>query len=185
MARGSVQQMIEQLLKQTSRVSTREVAIGAGVSRQAAQKQLKALVRAGRLAVEGRARAARYRLEVDDSARPVDVPPESSTAPRRVLRHVAETGSLFRLSARLLLSELTADELVLDFTGVMDVGEEFLEEVFTCFPQANPGVQLAIVNLPPGVRARVRDYARSRCRLTILPSLPPPPRSAGVAPAFS
>ncbi len=60
MARGSVVQTIEALFAQSPKVSTREVALRAGVSRQAAQKQLKAMVAKGHLSVQGKARAARY-----------------------------------------------------------------------------------------------------------------------------
>ena len=218
MPRGVVSQVIEQLLERESNLTTKEVAHRAGVSRQAAQKQLKLLVSSGVLTVEGKARAAKYRrpdadvralkakvsdlaellkfkLEdpkpfgqgsghavvvsqpvvdaepvvdsaprmtrpdaprsrVDDSGRPSNVLP----MPRAVRLGVAETGALYRLSARLLLHELVADVVTLDFTGVMEASEEFLEEVFVRWADSNPWSVVRVENVPEALRARVQRY---------------------------
>lgn len=210
MGRGVVSQVIEELLSKDARLTTRDVAHRAGVSRQAAQKQLKLLVSSGMLTVEGKARAAKYRrpdadvralrakvsdlaellrfklddpkptvnpqvdvsrgavalpavddstpavapVQVDDSPRPANVLP----LPRTLTLGVAETGSLYRLSARLLLHEVEADVVTLDFTGVMEATDEFLEEVFVRWAEANPLTVLRAVNVPPELDERVKRY---------------------------
>jgi HTH domain len=213
MARGVVAQVIEELLDKEPRLTTKVVADRAGVSRQAAQKQLKLLVSCGVLTVEGKARAAKYRRPdaevralkakvsdlaellrfklddpkptvvpapteprgrlddsrpavvsapvddsrtalVDDSHRPANVLP----LPRTVTLGVAETGALYRLSARLLLHELEADVVTLDFTGVMEASDEFLEEVFVRWADANPCAVLRAVNVPTALQERVQKY---------------------------
>lgn len=200
MARGVVSQVIEALLEQDERLTTRDVAHRAGVSRQAAQKQLKLLVSSGVLTVEGKARAAKYRrpdadvrklkakvsdlaellrIKVDDlppvggTPRVVDSPPAPTPAPapvdalpanvlplpRLVSLAVAETGALYRLSARLLLHEVQADVLTLDFNGVMEATDEFLEEVFLRWAPQHPCAVLRIVNVPPSLEERVNRYA--------------------------
>lgn len=190
MSRGDVSRVIEQLLEADAVLSTRDVAARAGVSRQAAHKQLRALVDAGVLAVEGKARAARYqrgdatvralRSKVDtlaaalqgiapaprrvvDVSRPVDVsapaPTPAQRAPRRVTLAVAEAGSLYRLSARLLLADVSALVVVLDFNGVMDASDEFLEEVFERWAPDHPETQLEVVHVPEGLRERLARYA--------------------------
>jgi hypothetical protein len=202
MAQGTVGHTIERLLKQSPRVSTRDVAREAGVSRQAAQKKLRALVAAGALTVEGRARAARYRQKqpdvrslwskvqelaevmegvgkVDDPA-PVVVTPVVDVSPAlalvgtvddsfrvddskpvddsRAVLEVASAGSIYRLSARLLLSEVTAKQLVLDFNGVMEVSDEFLEEVLAWLA-ARHAVTLELLHAPENVNRRIQAYA--------------------------
>lgn len=210
MGRGVVSQVIEELLQKDVRLTTKDVAERAGVSRQAAQKQLKLLVSSGQLTVEGKARAAKYLRPdadvralrakvsdlaellkfkredpkptvnpqvdvsrgaapatavddspravapavVDDSPRPANVLP----LPRTLTLGVAETGSLYRLSARLLLHEVEADVLTLDFTGVMEATDEFLEEVFVRWAEANPRTVLRAVNVPAELGERVRKY---------------------------
>jgi DNA-binding Lrp family transcriptional regulator len=207
MARGVVSQVIEELLESEPRLTTKEVADRAGVSRQAAQKQLKLLVSSGVLTVEGKARAAKYRrpdadvralkakvsdlaellrfklddpkptvvvdsrpvvipAKVDDSARPVAKalvddsrrPANVLPLPKAVHLGVAETGALYRLSGRLLLQDVAADIVTLDFTGVMEASEEFLEEVFLRWADANPLTVLRAVNVPDALRERVQKY---------------------------
>jgi len=191
MARGDVRQAIDNLLAQGGAVTTGEVAALAGVSRQAAQKQLKALVAAGRLTVQGKARAARY-LAVDDSrtgAGPVDdaapwshfpqpaadetgpglralaplltsAPVDDSARAGRVRLTVADAGAEFRLSARILLCEVTAAELVVDFAGVEDVADEFLDELLVRYAEAHPEVHFEIVNAAAAIRAAVARLQR-------------------------
>ncbi|MFZ5468892.1 MAG: STAS-like domain-containing protein [Myxococcota bacterium] len=152
---------------------TGDVAALTGVSRQAAHKQLRAMVAAGRLVVEGKARAARYRLAsaVDDSQPallapgslpladnpPVDDSPQAS----RVRLEVASAGAEFRLSARILLCDVTAAELVVDFAGVEDVADEFLDELLVRYAEAHPQVRLEIVNAAATIRAAVARVCSS------------------------
>ena len=56
------------------------------------------------------------------------------------------------VSARMLLDEVRADHLVFDFTGVMDVGDEFLEELLA---KAHPDTHLEAVNVPPALYEKV------------------------------
>jgi hypothetical protein len=175
----STYEVIRRLILARAVISTRDVAAEAKVSRQAAQKLLHSLVSNGELTIEGKARAARYRRvddsRVDDS--PVDVGDSGFRSaaqladwgspyaalpfagvheePRRVRLDVASAGSLYRLSARILLCDLDADEALLDFTGVMDVGDEFLEEVFQLWAKAHPSVQLLPVNVSEALASRI------------------------------
>jgi hypothetical protein len=179
----STYEVIRRLILARAIISTREVATEARVSRQAAQKLLHSLVNSGELTIEGKARAARYRRvddgRVDDS--PIDDSPSvgdfgfrsaaqladwgspyaavpfagEQEEPRRVRLDVASAGSLYRLSARILLCDLDADEAQLDFTGVMDVGDEFLEEIFQVWARAHPSIQLIPVNVPEALAARI------------------------------
>ena len=130
--RGIVNQVIGQLLSSARPFSSTDVAEAAGVSRQAAHKRLRQMVRNGALSMQGNARARRYEKVV----------------PLRTRLDVASAGSVFRLSARLLLDDVAHGEVTLDFTGVVDVGEEFLDEVFLVWAPAHPLVTLRIAHLP-------------------------------------
>ena len=68
---------------------------------------------------------------------------------------VASSGSLYRLSARLLLQDVNCDELTLDFAGVVELGEEFVEEVFQTWAKAHPLTKLRIVNLDASLGTRL------------------------------
>lgn len=159
-----VRGVIDDLLRAGLPLSTKDVAARAGVSRQGAQKQLKALVASGELRVEGRARAARYFKterqpnlwakvqELTQALEGIVNPPRLTMhAQARFARtqtvEVASAGSLFRLSARLLLADVDCDELTLDFRGVEDLGDEFVEEIFERWALAHPLTKLRIVNL--------------------------------------
>lgn len=146
--RGIVNQVITRLLDERRSLSSTQVARAAGISRQAAHKHLRLLVAAGTLSAQGKARACRY-------SRPV--------AALRSRLEVASAGSLYRLSARLLLDGVEAGEAVLDFSGVVDVGEEFLEEIFIVWAPAHPRVTLRVERLPsrfaPMLFALARKHA--------------------------
>jgi hypothetical protein len=175
---SKVSEVIEALLQQSDEISTRQVAALAGVSRQGAQKQLKALVELGRLTVHGHARAARYKkpdrvqalwakvAQLSQALQPAPEPLHAQARfglPRlqRQVLEVASAGSLFRLSARLLLSEVVpeATSVVLDFTGVVDVGDEFLEEIFQRWAIDHGAVRLSTENVAPGLQPKVAGYA--------------------------
>ena len=98
MPRGDVRETLEQLLQRDGAVSTKRVAQEAGVSRQAAQKQLKALVASGVLRVEGKARAAKYSLigSVMASVESPTATHRQSTprAPRRAIHALLSTDTL-------------------------------------------------------------------------------------------
>lgn len=146
--RGIVHQVIGQLLSSSTAVSSTDVARAAGVSRQAAHKQLTALVRLGQLTFTGQARARRY----------------AKVVPLRTRLDVASAGSLYRLSARLLLDEVKGGEVTLDFTGVVDVSEEFLEEIFLVWAPAHPSVSLKIAHLPSRFAPLLFGLAKKHAR---------------------
>ncbi|MGV3623492.1 MAG: STAS-like domain-containing protein [Archangium sp.] len=125
--------VLERLVNTDSEFSSSDFANLAGVTRQAVHRHLKKWVAEGRLSVTGKARAARYRRRV---------------VPLRARLEVASAGSLYRLSARLLLMDVEAREVELDFTGVTALGEEFLDELFLVWAPAHPAVQLKVVHLP-------------------------------------
>lgn len=141
-----VTDVIERLLESSTSISSTEVARAAGVSRQAAHKHLTRLVRAGSLSVTGKARAARY----------------ARLTPLRTRLEVASAGSTFRLSARLLLDGVEAGEVTLDFTGVVDLSEEFLEEVFLVWAPAHPAATLKVSHLPARFAPMLFDLARKK-----------------------
>jgi len=143
--RGIVNQVIGQLLSSPVPFSSTDVAKAAGVSRQAAHKQLRHLVKAGRLTMQGNARARRY----------------ARVVPLRSRLDVASAGSLYRLSARLLMDDAPAGEITLDFTGVIDIGEEFLDEIFLVWAPAHPLVSLKIAHLPSRFASMLFALARN------------------------
>ena len=142
--RGIVNQVIGQLLSSSQPFSSTEVAQAAGVSRQAAHKQLRRLVRTGALSMYGNARARRY----------------AKVVALRTRLDVASAGSLYRLSARLLLDDVGSGEVTLDFTGCVDISEEFLDEIFLVWAPAHPHVTLKIAHLPSRFAALLFDLAR-------------------------
>ncbi|MBK7861915.1 MAG: hypothetical protein IPJ65_25530 [Archangiaceae bacterium] len=169
---SAVRGAIDELLSRPSGLTTREVAELAGVSRQAAQKQLKARVAQGELRVEGRARAARYYLKpkgpdlwakvqaLADALSGLTPPAASALQPQARLSRaqtveVASAGSQYRLSARLLLQDVDCDLLTLDFNGVYELGDEFVEEVFEKWAKAHPATTLLTVNVDQALAAKL------------------------------
>lgn len=124
--------------------SAADVAKAAGVSRQAVHKQLSRLVKDGDVEVSGKARAARYQKVI-------------------LLRQrleVATAGALYRLSARLLMLDVKAGHVTLDFTGVDALGDEFLDELFLAWAPAHPRVTLQVVHLPAKFAPQFFAFAR-------------------------
>lgn len=149
--RGIVNDVLERLLESSPAVSSTQLAGAAGISRQAAHKRLKQLVAQGALLVSGKARAARYRWAHE----------KAPALPLRQRLDVDSAGSLYRLSARLLLADVVSGEVTLDFTGVVDVGEEFLEEVFLVWAPAHPRVSLRVEHLPARFAPMLLDLAKA------------------------
>ncbi len=85
-----------------------------------------------------------------------------SPAPLRTRLEVDSAGSQFRLSARLLLDGVEAGEVTLDFTGVADVAEEFLEEVFVVWAAKHPRATLRVAHFPQRHAHLLLDLARRR-----------------------
>jgi hypothetical protein len=150
---GIVNEVVERLLARGPRFSSTELAREAGISRQAVHKQLKKALAAGQLVVTGRARAARY---------------ERPAAALRTRLEVASAGSLYRLSARLLLMDVEAGEVTLDFTGVAELGDEFLDELFLVWAPAHPRVTLKVAHLPARLAPAFFDFAK-RARGAVAP----------------
>lgn len=137
--------VLERLVNADAPFSSSDFANLAGVSRQAVHRHLKKWVDEGRISVTGKARAARYRRSV---------------VPLHQRVEVATAGSLYRLSARLLLLEVEAREVTLDFTGVTALGEEFLEELFLVWAPAHPKVRLQVAHLPARFAPEFFAFAR-------------------------
>jgi hypothetical protein len=127
-----VKAVLKRFLDAGTPFSSAEFSRAAGVSRQAVHRHLSKLVQDGTLAVTGKARAARYQKIVY----------------LRQRLEVATAGSTFRLSARLLVMDVQAGHVTLDFTGIVDLGEEFLEELFLSWAPRHPRVTLQVVHLP-------------------------------------
>lgn len=137
--REIVNQALQKLLNEYPEgISSTQLAEVAGISRQAAHKQLRKLLDARQLTATGKARACRYQS--------VAVAPK--VTPLRQRLEVASAGSSYRLSARLLLDGVEAGEVTLDFTGVAELGEEFLDEIFHVWAPAHSAVTLRVAHLP-------------------------------------
>lgn len=143
---GIVNDALARLIREGAPFSSRQVSAATGASRQAVHKHLKQLLAAGRLTVRGRARAARYT--------PVAV------APLRTKVEVASAGSRYRLSARLLMLDVPPGEVTVDFTGVAELGDEFLEELFLVWAPAHPEVTLKVAHLPSKLSRTFFEFAR-------------------------
>lgn len=150
--RGIADRVLQRLLDGLPSVSATQLARAAGISRQAAHKHLKRRVDQGELIAAGKARACRYRRAAAPAATPVQA--------LRTRLEVASAGSTYRLSARLLMDGVTAGEAILDFTGVYDVGEEFLEELFLAWAPKHPQVTLKVAHFPSKYAALLFGLAR-------------------------
>lgn len=139
-----VNQALQPYLETGAPFSSTDLAKAAGVSRQAVHRVLKKLVADGTLEVTGKARAARYQKVI-------------------LLRQrleVATAGTLYRLSARLLMLDVKAGHVTLDFTGVTELGEEFLDELFLVWAPAHPRVTLQVAHLPSKLAPQFFAFAR-------------------------
>lgn len=143
---GIVNQTLVKLMGAGAPFGSRDVSALTGVSRQAVHKHLKQLVAEGKLVASGRARAVRY----------------SPVVPLRQRVEVASAGSRYRLSARLLMLEVQPGEVTLDFTGVAELGDEFLEELFLVWAPAHPLVTLKVAHLPSSLARVFFDFAKGR-----------------------
>jgi DNA-binding transcriptional ArsR family regulator len=139
-----VNQVLQQLLDSGAAFSSSDFARAAGVSRQAVHRHLRRLVNDGALTVSGKARAVRYQKLV--------------LLRQRV--EVATAGSFYRLSARLLMMDVVAGHVSVDFTGVMELGDEFLEELFLVWAPAHPRSTLQVVHLPSKFAEQFFAFAR-------------------------
>ncbi|MDX2011538.1 MAG: DUF4325 domain-containing protein, partial [Myxococcaceae bacterium] len=74
---------------------------------------------------------------------------------------VASAGSRYRLSARLLLLDVQPGVVEVDFTGVEDLGDEFLDELFVVLSARHPEVTLKPVHLPARFAPQFFAFARS------------------------
>jgi len=139
-----VNQVLQQLLDSGASFSSSDFARAAGVSRQAVHRHLRRLVNDGSLIVSGKARAVRYQKLV--------------LLRQRV--EVATAGSFYRLSARLLMMDVVAGHVTVDFTGLMELGDEFLEELFLVWAPSHPRSTLQVVHLPSKFAPQFFAFAR-------------------------
>jgi biotin operon repressor len=145
---GAVNPVLARLCANGQPFSSAQVCAEARVSRQAVHKHLRRLVARGVLTASGKARAARYQA----------LAPAPVALRQRV--EVASAGSLYRLSARLLLLEVRAGAVLVDFTGVEQLGEEFLEELFLVWAPLHPEVTLAVAHLPAKLAPQFFAFAK-------------------------
>ena len=139
-----VNRVLQKFLDSGAAFSSADFADAAGVSRQAVHRHLSRLVKDGTLRLSGKARAARYQKVV--------------LLRQRV--EVATAGSHYRLSARLLMLDVVAGHVTLDFTGVVELGDEFLEELFLVWAPAHPRVTLQVVHQPSKLAPQFFAFAR-------------------------
>ncbi|MCU0695637.1 MAG: DUF4325 domain-containing protein [Myxococcaceae bacterium] len=133
--------------------SSQTVCERTGASRQAVHKHLRRLVDVGLLSVSGKARATRYA--------PAGVQVATDVRPLVQRVEVASAGSRYRLSARLLLLDVRPGLVEVDFTGVDDLGDEFLDELFVVLAARHPDVTLKPVHLPARFAPQFFAFARS------------------------
>lgn len=143
-----VKAVLKKFLDSGAPFSSADFSKAAGVTRQAVHRHLSKLVQDGTLAVTGKARAARYQKVVY----------------LRQRLEVATAGSTFRLSARLLMMDVQAGHVTLDFTGVTDLGEEFLDELFLVWAPAHPRVTLQVVHLPSKLAPQFFAFAKTKAK---------------------
>ena len=141
---GIVNEVVARFIASGQPFGSADVARAARVSRQAVHKVLKEHVEKGDVSVTGKARAARY----------------TKLVRLRQRVEVATAGSVYRLSARLLLLDVQAGEVTLDFTGVQELGDEFLEEVFLVWAPAHRFTEVKVAHLPAKLAPRFFDFAR-------------------------
>ncbi len=144
--REIVNQVIERIVNASKPFSSTELATAAGITRQAVHRHLSKLLKDGTLSVTGKARAARYQR----------------VTPLRQRLEVATAGSAYRLSARLLMLDVVSGHVTLDFTGVVELGEEFLEELFLVWAPAHPQVTLQLVHLPAKFAPQFFAFAKKQ-----------------------
>ena len=147
--REIVNEALERIVNAGKPFSSTELATAAGITRQAVHRHLSKLLKDGTLSVTGKARAARY---------------QRVTALHQRLE-VATAGSAYRLSARLLMMDVEAGHVTLDFTGVVELGEEFLEELFLVWAPAHPQVTLQLVHLPAKFAPQFFAFAKKQLPL--------------------
>lgn len=148
---SSIVNCIAALLGAGQSFSSQQVQERTGASRQAVHKHLRRLMAVGVVRSRGRARATRYEAaEVEAPVAP----------PLRQRVEVASAGSRYRLSARLLMLEVTAGEVQVDFSGVSELGEEFLDELFFVWAPKHPEVRLRVVHLPSRLAAGFFAFAK-------------------------
>lgn len=143
---GIVNESLEKLIRSGAPFSSKDVQTLTGVSRQAVHKHLSVLVERGELEATGKARAVKYLPVV----------------PLRQRVEVASAGTLFRLSARLLMLEVKPGEVTLDFTGVVELGDEFLDELFNVWAPSHPRCMLKVAHLPSNLAKPFFDFAKRR-----------------------
>lgn len=143
-----VKAVLKKLLDSGAPFSSADFSKAAGVSRQAVHRHLSKLVEDGTLALTGKARAARYQKVIY----------------LRQRLEVATAGSTYRLSARLLMMDVQAGHVTLDFTGVTDLGDEFLDELFLVWAPAHPRVTLQVVHLPSKLAPQFFAFAKARAQ---------------------
>ncbi|MBL8914035.1 MAG: hypothetical protein JNM17_25245 [Archangium sp.] len=136
--------VVERFIESGKPFSSADIVREARVTRQAVHKHLKESVRSGRVLISGYARARRY----------------TKVIPIRQRVEVATAGSSYRLSARLLLMDVMAGEVTLDFTGAVELGDEFLDEIFNVWSPANPSVQLKVAHLPARLAPQFFAFAK-------------------------
>jgi hypothetical protein len=157
--------VVARLVEAGAPFSSQVVCERSQASRQAVHKHLRRLVDVGVLTVSGKARATRYAV--------APRPASSDVRPLIQRVQVASAGSRYRLSARLLLLEVQPGLVEVDFTGVDDLGDEFLDELFVVLAAKHPDVTLRPVRLPARFAPQFFAFARAATAT----------RDAGLAPS--
>ena len=72
-----------------------------------------------------------------------------------------------RLKSRAVADSVLEDvgrarEIVLDFTGIGQIGPAFADEIFHVYAEAHPGVHLSYMNAAPDVRREIKKAVAHR-----------------------
>lgn len=96
----------------------------------------------------------------DQFAAPEEYTFSRTIVPVKLAQHEGEKLVSRSQAKRLTLRFERFQTVVLDFTGVEEIGQAFADEVFRVFQQAHPGTKLVPINLTPGVGNMVKRATR-------------------------
>jgi DNA-binding transcriptional ArsR family regulator len=98
----------------------------------------------------------------DQFAAPEEYTFAKTIVPVRLAQHEGEKLVSRSQAKRLTMRFERFQTVVLDFTGVEEIGQAFADEVFRVFQQAHPATQLVPINMPPAVKNMVNRAITAR-----------------------
>ncbi len=93
---------------------------------------------------------------MDQFAAPEEYTFSKTIVPVRLALHEGEKLVSRSQAKRIAYRFERFENVILDFTGVEEIGQAFADELFRVFPQAHPGTRLTAVNTTPAIDAMIR-----------------------------